>query len=211
VGLAHTNNDILVYIPQEKVLVTGDLITSATYFGFRINQITDVDRLLSVLDRILNAPDGVETVITSHTKILSGEDLRLAQSYIAEKYAPYRTKSSAAKLLQSLISENTVEDALKTYEKKVSNTGYKIYFLEEEYNVLGRLYLSMGQFEAALAVFNSEAKFFPQSALAYDNLGEAYLKMGKTQEAIENYEKSLAIMPYNLNAEQMLNILRPKN
>jgi len=210
-GNAHTNNDILVYIPEEKLVITGDLFTSPTYFGFPINQITDIDRMLSVLDRILATPEGVESVITSHTEVLSGEELASARSFIADKYIPFRKNSSAAKLLQTLFAEDSVEHALKKYEKLLSDFPGKYYFLEEEYYTLGRQYLSTGQNQAALAVFQTEVTVFPESALAYDNLGEVYYKTGDIGKAIENYEKSLEISPYNLNAVEMLKILRKKN
>ncbi|OGB63242.1 MAG: hypothetical protein A2Y94_07610 [Caldithrix sp. RBG_13_44_9] len=53
VGNAHTNHDIVVFIPEEKLVVTGDLFNDYNSFGFPINKMVDAERLVSVIDVIL--------------------------------------------------------------------------------------------------------------------------------------------------------------
>jgi tetratricopeptide (TPR) repeat protein len=65
--------------------------------------------------------------------------------------------------------------------------------------------------DEAIAVFKTALKHFPESALLYDNLAEAYLKQKQTAMAIKNYQKSLELMPYNQNAEEMLKFIKSKN
>ena len=50
--------------------------------------------------------------------------------------------------------------------------------------------------------------FYPESANTYDSLAEAYMIAGDKKQAIENYEKSLALNLENANAEEKLRELR---
>jgi len=207
-GNAHTDNDIIIYIPEEKMAITGDLFTTRTYYGFRVNQMTDVGRLISVIDRILRDESGIERIITSHTDLLSGENLSFIRSAVQEEYSQIKDKNSAAKLLEELLKSDQLSVVEKDYQKRISATGADHYFLEDEFTVLGRRLMGAGKLDAALTVFRQECDTFPESALAYDNLGEIYLKMGNTEKAIQNYEMSLQIMPFNKNAEEILKIIR---
>ncbi|UCF64451.1 MAG: MBL fold metallo-hydrolase [bacterium] len=207
-GNAHTDHDIIVYIPEEKIAVTGDLFTTRTYYGFRVNQMINAERLIQVIDRILCDKSGIERIITSHTDQLTEEDLHVINSTIQEKYGRLKDKNSAARLLEELLQHNQPAVAEKEYEKRISVPGGEYYYLEDEFTVLGRRLMGAGRHEAALTVFKKECDTFRESALAYDNLGEIYLKMGNTEKAIRNYEESLRIMPYNKNAEEILKIIR---
>jgi glyoxylase-like metal-dependent hydrolase (beta-lactamase superfamily II) len=211
VGNAHTNHDLLVYIPDEKTVISGDLFSTKSYFGFRVNQLTDVERMLFAIDRILNDEVGVERIITSHTEILSGEDLLTIRNLIKERYDPYKDRNSAAKLIDTLLSKSGITEAFEKYRERLNDAEKEYYLLEPEFAVLGRRLMGEGRLEEALAVFEIQVESFPESALAYDNLGETYLKMGNMIMATQNYEKSLKILPYNRNAEEILKIIRKDN
>ena len=75
-------------------------------------------------------------------------------------------------------------------------------------NAVGYAMLEAGEDHAALTVFAANTDLFPDSALAFDSLAEAHMKAGHTDQAIEFYEKSLALDPRNRNATRMLEQLR---
>ena len=56
----------------------------------------------------------------------------------------------------------------------------------------------------AIAIFNLNAKNYPDSGRVYDSLGEAYMKSGQKLLAIDNYKKSLEKESSNDNARQKL-------
>lgn len=54
-GAAHTNNDILVYVPQEKLLLAGDLFCAAGTLCFTVDPLVDARRLAAELARLLDS------------------------------------------------------------------------------------------------------------------------------------------------------------
>jgi glyoxylase-like metal-dependent hydrolase (beta-lactamase superfamily II) len=210
-GNAHTTNDIFIYVPEEKLVFVGDLFNSGTSIGFQVNQITDVPQILSVMDKITSQPAGIEYLITGHSEILTKEDFLALQAQLRMRYQNFEGRNSAAKKLKQFINERGIKQAIADYRKSNFSepTGY--YLLEEEFNTLGYQFLGRGLIDEAIAVFKTALKHFPESALLYDNLAEAYLKQKQTAMAIKNYQKSLELMPYNRNAEEMLKFIKSKN
>ena len=76
---------------------------------------------------------------------------------------------------------------------------------ERGYDLLGEK-----QYAKAIEVFRLNVLAFPGSANAYDSLGEAYQSAGLTDRAIENYRKSVALDPGNMNAIKILKTLTGK-
>jgi len=68
-GKGHSNSDILIYVPQERVLVTGAI----AYQQYRVPEIgeeshlEDVHRFIAVLDRLLADDVKIEHVIPGHS------------------------------------------------------------------------------------------------------------------------------------------------
>jgi glyoxylase-like metal-dependent hydrolase (beta-lactamase superfamily II) len=210
-GKAHTDNDIFVYIPEEKVVFTGDMFSSSTHFGFSVNKIVDVPRVISSLNQILQDDTGIERVIAGHTDFLSGEDLKAVQNVLKERFAEFEGKESAALFLEEMIERFGLKLALQNYDELRSKQNGVHYFLEEEFAVLGNRLLGRGLIEEAIEAFKVTVKEFPNSALAYDYLGKAYLKKGDVELAVTNYEKSLQLFPDNRNAREILKMLRDEN
>jgi glyoxylase-like metal-dependent hydrolase (beta-lactamase superfamily II) len=206
-GYAHTTTDIFVYVPEERLVIAGDLFNSASSLGFPVNQVTDVPRIMSVMDNIAAHPTGVKYVITGHSGILSEADFAALRKSLEETYREFEGKRSAAKALEHLIEDLGINPALPAYHD-LDFTGPRGYYtLEEEFNTLGYYFLGLGLINEAIGVFTTALEHFPESALLYDSLGEAYLKQGEPTMAIENYRRSLELAPYNRNAEGMLKLI----
>ena len=206
-GNAHTTNDIFIYVPEEKLVFAGDLFNSGTSIGFPVNQITDVPRVLSVMDKIAAQPAGIEYLITGHSDVLSKNDFLALREQLKGRYQKFEGKNSAAKKLGQFIEERGISQAVADYQKSDFTEQNGFYLLEEEFNTLGYLFLGQGLIDEAIVVFKIALGHFPESALLYDNLAEAYLKQKQNTLAIENYQKSLELMPYNRNAKEMLKFL----
>ncbi|MEM9928997.1 MAG: tetratricopeptide repeat protein, partial [Bacteroidota bacterium] len=76
--------------------------------------------------------------------------------------------------------------------------------LEEEMNLYGYNLMWAGYTEDALAFFKLIVEDYPTSANAYDSYAEALMNLDRSEEAIANYEKSLALDPTNFNAEDQI-------
>ena len=77
----HTGDDILVHIPEEKVLATGDLFwPEGVQFSFGPGG--DVEHWLAALDAVLLEKDQVVHVVTTHSGVMSGPDLVARRDYM---------------------------------------------------------------------------------------------------------------------------------
>ncbi len=94
-GKGHSNSDILIYVPQERVLVTGAI----AYQQYRIPEIgeethlEDVHRFLAVLDRLLADDVKIEHVVPGHSVPLT----RAALPPIRDYYQRMLTEVAAAR------------------------------------------------------------------------------------------------------------------
>ncbi len=52
-----------------------------------------------------------------------------------------------------------------------------------------------GKFDEAVQDFTQVLTAFPQDAQVHNDFGELYLRMGKPAEALEQFEKALAVNP----------------
>ena len=85
-GKAHTDNDIMIYIPEEKLVFTGDLFTSKYSFGFGVNMSNDVQRVITTMNMIMKNPSGVECVIPGHGETMSENDFAGLRDLLTAKF-----------------------------------------------------------------------------------------------------------------------------
>ncbi len=205
-GPAHTENDVMVFIPEERLLATGDLFTSKSSFGFSINKMTDVPRLLSSLDRACQ--DSVRVIVPGHGAPLCFDDLSSLRERLQEQAASFSMIESAARLLERLLSLRDPSSALVEYEKMLDCNLFEI--MEDEVDVLGYRLMGRGKMTEAVKVLEWNSRSCPASANAYDSYAEALWRAGDIQNAIRNYQKSLALSPANENAKDMIEFLTIK-
>ena len=208
VGNAHTNHDIVVFIPEAKLVVTGDLFNDQNSFGFSINKMVDAERLIRVIDKIFQENREELLIIPGHDELLTSNDLFNLRNLLQERYSEFADRNSAAVTLEKMIEENGMEFALKNGRKLLHETERDYYWSEDELSILQQRLQGSGKIAAGLEVCKLAVEAFPNSALAYDNLGGAYIRTGEIQLAIESYDRSLHLAPYNRNAEEILKILR---
>jgi glyoxylase-like metal-dependent hydrolase (beta-lactamase superfamily II) len=77
VGPSHSLGDALIYVPDDKVLYTGDILftggTSIAWYG-------PVKRWIDVCDRVLDMD--VETIVAGHGPISTKDDVRDLRDYL---------------------------------------------------------------------------------------------------------------------------------
>jgi len=211
-GNAHTNNDIFIYIPEEKLVFTGDLFIDESRFGFSINKLVDAPRIISSMDKIVSDLNEIKFIIPGHGALFPGNAFTKLKKLLEEKHELIGSSESIVKLLETWFEELEPDLVMKKYsELRSVMREDQYYWLEDEFNTLGWRYLAMGMLNKAIIIFTLEADSFPNSALAYDNLGEAYLRKGELKKAIINYEKSLDIFPDNKNAQEILEFINLRN
>ena len=82
-GKGHSMSDILIYIPQEGILVTGAIVYLRGHLpGITENaELEDVQRYIDVLNSFLEEGLKVDRVITSHSPVLTRNDLKYVRDY----------------------------------------------------------------------------------------------------------------------------------
>jgi len=83
-GKGHSNSDILVYVPQERLLVTGSLVYQRALVPeiAEETQLQDVYRFMAVLDRFLPDEVKIEHLVPSHSPPLEKKDLFPVRDYL---------------------------------------------------------------------------------------------------------------------------------
>jgi glyoxylase-like metal-dependent hydrolase (beta-lactamase superfamily II) len=85
-GKAHSNSDILVYIPELKLIFTGDLFSKFGRPSIN-NTSTDEIRWMQAIAWIQKRINKIEKVIQGHGQVLSVEDLKQFNDNILSKEA----------------------------------------------------------------------------------------------------------------------------
>ena len=128
-----------------------------------------------------------------------------------EGYIPYdkiEPKSIGVYLYDLIILEN-VDEAIEKYKKiKKSPLKKNFIFNEDELNSLGYEMINSEKIDNAIKIFKLNIEEYPNSSSAYEGLGDAYQKCDQIDLAIENYEKSVELDPYNDNAKKALKKLK---
>jgi len=82
-GRAHSTSDIFIHIPEEGILLTGDLFLDQRWVPlFAAQPVLDIDRWLEVLHRALDGDEAPSKVIPGHMDIWEAEKLTLWRDYI---------------------------------------------------------------------------------------------------------------------------------
>jgi glyoxylase-like metal-dependent hydrolase (beta-lactamase superfamily II) len=74
-GKAHSNSDIVIYIPELKLLFTGDLFSKYGRPGINLSEIDEI-RCLQAKTWIQKRINRIDKVISGHGQILSTDDLK---------------------------------------------------------------------------------------------------------------------------------------
>ena len=125
-----------------------------------------------------------------------------------EAYA--RRAPDGHRLPMELVADGMIEEALEAFQEQKDFYINEVPDFEAHVNRLGYSLLRDEKYKEAIAVFEVNVDFFPESFNTYDSLGEAYMESGRTQMAIESYEKALELNPDSENAKRMLNRLKKK-
>ncbi|HEX7320615.1 MAG TPA: MBL fold metallo-hydrolase [bacterium] len=207
-GNAHTDNDIFIFIPEQKMLFSGDVFSSRSSFSFSVNVINDIPRVIAAIDRILTDGSGVEYVITGHGQSdLSGSDLGNLKGSLQEQYLELDSARSAALVLKKLLLDQDGETAIQKYKTFRKNAGARYCFSENEFSLVAWQLLWTGSIDKAIRAFRTMTDEFPASALAPDNLAEAFMQNSDIDSAVKYYNRSLQLYPGNINAQEILKLL----
>lgn len=210
-GPAHTQSDILVYLPQEDLLFVGDLFNAPGDINFEHFGHQYARTWTTALETVTARSSAGLRVVNGHFGRTMGAETLLEFAAAMKTFAtgyeagkePYPlrriTRIEAESGLDGLRAELTrLEQADKD----------KFFFLENPLITAAYAFMLNGKVDRAIELLRFVCRTFPQSWNAFDSLGEAYMRSSDREGAIENYEKSLKLNPQNQNAVEQLKKLR---
>jgi cyclase len=103
-GPAHTLGDGVAYLPNEKILVTGDLFVNGNPWGNNVaDPDADYDRWIAVLDTL--AAWDIKTVVPGHGELGTTQSLKQQRAYLADMLQQVRQGIKAGKSKEELVKE----------------------------------------------------------------------------------------------------------
>lgn len=97
--------------------------------------------------------------------------------------------------------------AISEFQKAIKEGGENI---PEIYNAMGYAYFVQKQYDMAIKHYKEALELNPEYIFALNNLGHSYEQKNLVPQALEAYEKVLAIAPNNETAKRRTNSLRKR-
>ena len=148
-------------------------------FSARLRRYPAAGHTIVILD---NGSNDTRPILRGVSRILFGLPAESPEPSIAERILP-------------VVEAQGVEAGLKRYEERRRNAPDAYVYGPSELNRLGRHFMTSGDVERALEVFEANVGLYPDSSVAHDGLGAALLAAGDTARAVEAFEASLELDP----------------
>jgi glyoxylase-like metal-dependent hydrolase (beta-lactamase superfamily II) len=118
-GKGHSNSDILIYIPQEKLLVTGSIVYQRAQLPEigEQSELQDVQRYLSVLDFFLADDVQINHLIPSHSPLLRKSDMVPVRDYYIKLLSGVQAARKEGLNLEQVIDRFSVRRAFPNFRE----------------------------------------------------------------------------------------------
>lgn len=170
-----------------------------------MNYPSDDKELKRVARRMLRM---VAAINQEHLTDIGREHLLSVQCFTCHRGV--RRPETLESIVGGVLDTSGIDAALSRYrELRKEHYGSSSYdFSETALNRLGDDVLRAGRTREALAIFELNAEFYPDSAWLLQLLGEAYLASGDREKARTSFERSLALFPENAAVRKQLEGLK---
>jgi len=208
-GLCHSKSDILIYCPEEGLLMTGDLFSYGHELYIDSERILNLDLWEQNLERFTDQDKKINFIVPGHQELLEREELSKHLAFVRNKKEEFKGKSSALFAMKKIVEEQGIEAAAKGL-KEMSTQPEKYYLLYPELDQYVYYRMLDGKLDDAVVLFETLAELFSDKAMAYDSLGEVYKRKGNIDLAIKSFKRSLELDPNNHNAKMQIEELEKK-
>ncbi|MFC1530242.1 MBL fold metallo-hydrolase [Gemmatimonadota bacterium] len=203
-GRAHSSSDIIIYCPEEQLLLTGDLFyTGGMPSYIDSERIPHLPRWREIVSALLDREEGIAHIVGGHGEYLPLANLEATLTFITEQQELYTGRESALTAFRNLHESKGVEAGLARLQEMFADPDH-FYTLRPELDTYAYRLMLDEKLDEALKIFLVFAELWPESDISWDSLGEVYLRLEQKEKAIEAFEKSLELNPENRNAIQRL-------
>jgi len=207
-GRAHSHSDIIVYCPEEALLLVGDLFYTGGMPGYIDSErIPELGRWREILTDLLAREEGIAHIVTGHEESLPVPDLEATLAFITEQEALYAGRESTLNRFRDLHEQDGLATALPALRRMHADST-RYYTLRPELDTYAYRLMLDSELEEALQIFLVMSELWPEAYISWDSLGEIYMRLDRKDEAIAAFEKSLELNPENGNAIRRLEELR---
>jgi glyoxylase-like metal-dependent hydrolase (beta-lactamase superfamily II) len=125
-GRAHSGSDILIHIPEEGILLTGDLFLDQKWLPLFAGQMElDVPRWIEALHLVLDGEAQVKHVIPGHKDLWTREKLVLWRDYIVKHWKGVNAAKAEGLDLEAIVARFPMEEKY-LYLKKFGHSDDRI-------------------------------------------------------------------------------------
>jgi glyoxylase-like metal-dependent hydrolase (beta-lactamase superfamily II) len=218
-GRAHSGTDIFIHIPEEGILITGDIFLDRRWLPLFAGQPElDIPKWIEVLHTVLDGPDKLTQIITGHLDLWTPEKLDLWRNYIVDLWNGLRKakaeglafEAAAARLPLGekylYLRENGHSDArIQEFHR-----GNLEAFWSQLVESAARLVQDAIQAEGTEAGLKKLAELKAQKGRYFFNerqfnsAGYRFLSMGRTDDAIAVFKMNVELFPKSWNVYDSL-------
>jgi len=219
-GRAHSIADILIQIPEEELLLTGDLFLDIGWLPLFAGQpILDIPRWIDVLSTVLDGEDNVSRVIPGHRKPWSREKFELWRHYIVDLWTGVNRAKDEGLTFDQVLARfplgpkfdylkelGHTEERLQRYQSGNVEAFWRQLFVSAATVV--ELTLDESGIEEAKKKYeelkqdDSQKYFFGESE--FNRMGYRLMGQGKIKEAIEIFKLNVEAYPDSWNVYDSL-------
>jgi len=103
-GRAHSGNDVLIQVPEEEILLTGDLFLDIGWLPLFAGQpVLDIPRWIDVLAGALDGEDRVSTIVPGHREAWNREKFELWRGYIVDLWEEVNIAKAEGATLEDVV------------------------------------------------------------------------------------------------------------
>ena len=218
-GRAHSGSDILIQVPEEGLLLTGDLFLDIGWLPlFAGTGVLDIPRWIDILSTTLDGGDEVTNVIPGHRKIWSRDKLDMWRDYIVNLWEGIKAAQSEGMDLEEIARRFPLEEKYH-YLKELGHTETELsqfqrrnieafwrQLVPDAAAVISRTIDESG-LEAGIEKYreirrDSGSYFIAEHSI--NSLGYDLMARGKLKEAIAIFELNVEAYPRSWNVYDSL-------
>ena len=219
-GRAHSDGDILIQVPEEELLLTGDLFLDIGWLPLFAGQpVLDIPRWIDVLSAVLDGEDEVTRVIPGHRKMWTREKFDMWREYIVDLWQGVNRAKAEGLTIEGVLDRFPLEEkyfylkelghtdaALERFQTRNVEAFWRQLF--ESAATIVEETLNESGIDAARQKFHelrsegSDTVFFGENE--FNALGYRLMGSGRIKEAIEIFKLNVEVYPNSWNVYDSL-------
>jgi glyoxylase-like metal-dependent hydrolase (beta-lactamase superfamily II) len=218
-GRAHSGTDIFIHIPEEGILITGDIFLDRRWLPLFAGQPElDIPKWIEVLHTVLDGPDKLTQIITGHLDLWTPEKLDLWRDYIVYLWNGLRKAKAEGLTFEAAAAQLPLgEKYLYLRENGHSDARIQEFhrgnleaFWSQLVESAARLVQDAIQAEGTEAGLKKLAELKAQKGRYFFNerqfnsAGYRFLSMGRTDDAIAVFKMNVELFPKSWNVYDSL-------